>query len=96
MNFPPFGKMAQIIFSGSDENLVVDFAKFVLKKFPINPAIEIFGPAPMPIARVKNRYYYRLTIKTDKKINLQNLIATCMIKVKTPSQIRVKIDVDPI
>ena len=96
MNFPPFSKMASIIFSGFDENLVIDFAKFMLKKFPTNKAIEVFGPAPLAITRVKNRYHYCLNIKVEKNINLQKLITTCFENVKTPSQIRVKIDIDPI
>ncbi len=96
MNFPPFSKMATIILSGHDENLVVDFAKFVLRKFPINKAVEVFGPAPMPITRVKNRYHYCLNIKVERKVNLQKLIVDCLSKVKAPSQIRVKIDIDPI
>ena len=96
MNFPPFSKMAKIIFSGSDENLVIDFAKFILRKFPINQAIEIFGPAPLPIVRLKNRYHYCLNIKTDKQVNIQKLIADCLKLAKIPSSIRVKIDIDPL
>jgi primosomal protein N' (replication factor Y) len=96
MNFPPFSKMATIIFSGRDENLVIDFAKFVLKKFPINKSIEIFGPAPMAMTRVKNRYHYCLNIKVEKKVNLQKLIVDCLALVKAPSSIRVKVDIDPI
>lgn len=96
MNFPPFSKMAAIIFSGIDENLVIDFAKFVLKKFPVDKAIEVFGPAPLAITRVKNRYHYCLNIKVERKINLQKLITDCLAQIKTPSSIRVKIDIDPI
>jgi len=96
MNFQPFSKMAAIIFSGVDENLVVDFAKFVVKKFPVHKDIEIFGPAPMPITRIKNRYFYCLNIKVERRVNIQKLILDCFAKIKTPSQIRVKIDIDPI
>jgi primosomal protein N' (replication factor Y) len=47
MKFPPFSKMAKIIIAGANENKVIDFSKFILNQFPINPAIEVFGPAPM-------------------------------------------------
>jgi primosomal protein N' (replication factor Y) len=96
MNFPPFSKMAAIIFSGMDENLVIDFAKFVRGKFPFDKAIEVFGPAPMPISRIKNRYHHCLNIKVDRKINLQKLITEVLKSCKAPSQIRVKIDIDPL
>lgn len=97
MSFPPFSKMATIIFSAKNENLVVDFAKFVLQKFPLqNKEIEIFGPAPLPLTRLKGYYQYCLHIKVSKKINLQKLIKETLNLVKTPSQVRVKIDIDPL
>ncbi|MFT6258085.1 MAG: primosomal protein N' (replication factor Y) [Rickettsiales bacterium] len=96
MNFPPFSKMATLIFSGMDEALVIDFAKFVRGKFPFDKAIEVFGPAPMPISRVKNSYHHCLNVKVDRKINLQKLISQVLKSCKTPSKVRVKIDIDPL
>lgn len=100
LNFPPFSKMAAIIFSGLNENSVINFAKLTLSKCAeqINDhnSIELFGPAPMPIAKIKNRYYYRLTIKVDKKISLQKFITQVLGSVPTSPQIRMKIDIDPI
>jgi primosomal protein N' (replication factor Y) len=96
INLPPFSKMAAIIISGVNENLVVDFSKFVLRQFPIQKEIEVFGPAPMPIARLKNRYQYCLNVKVLKTIDLQKLIKTVLSGCKTPSSLRVKIDIDPL
>ncbi|MFT6346812.1 MAG: primosomal protein N' (replication factor Y) [Myxococcota bacterium] len=96
MSFPPFSKMAAIIFSGMDENLVIDFAKFVRGKFPFDKAIEVFGPAPMPVSRVKNSYHHCLNVKVDRKINLQKLISEVLKSCKAPSKVRVKVDVDPL
>ncbi|MFT6105900.1 MAG: primosomal protein N' (replication factor Y) [Rickettsiales bacterium] len=96
MNFPPFSKMATLIFSGMDEALVIDFAKFVRGKFPFDKAIEVFGPAPMPISRVKNSYHHCLNVKVDRKINLQKLISQVLKSCKAPSKVRVKIDIDPL
>jgi primosomal protein N' (replication factor Y) len=96
MSFPPFSKMASMIFSGIDEDLIIDFAKFVRGKFPFDKSIEVFGPAPMPISRVRNSYQYCLNIKVDRKINLQKLIIEVLKSCKTPSKVRVKIDIDPL
>ena len=96
MNFPPFSKMAKIIFSGFNENQVINFAKLTLKQFPINQKIEIFGPAPLPITRIKNRYHYCLNITTNKTVNIQKLISDSIKNIPHPSSIRIKIDIDPI
>jgi primosomal protein N' (replication factor Y) len=96
VNLPPFSKMAAIIISGINENLVIDFAKFVLNQFPRRQEIEVFGPAPMPITRVKNRYHYCLNVKVSRNVDSQKLIKNVLAMCKTPSALRVKIDVDPL
>jgi len=93
---PPFAKMAAIIVSAIKEKDAIDAAKLILKQFPIQNGIEIFGPAPMPITRIKNRYNYRILVKTKKNINIQKLISSSVSHIKLDHQVRVKIDIDPI
>ena len=66
MELPPFAKMAAITFSAVKEIMAIDAAKLCLQNFPFDKNIEIFGPAPLPVTRVKNRYHYRLIVKTKK------------------------------
>ena len=96
MNMPPFSKMTAIIFNSLKEQMAVASARQVLKIFPIQDNIEIFGPAPMPITRIRNRYYYRLLIKCNNKLNIQKLIDTILQQVKISNQVRVRVDVDPV
>ena len=93
---PPFTKMAAIIISALKEKDAIDTAKLILKQLPVQNEIEIFGPAPMPITRIKNRYNYRILVKTKKNINIQKLISSSLQPIKLGHQIRVKIDIDPI
>ncbi len=96
LNMPPFTKMAALIISAFDANLAINFAKKLIATLPFTPAIESFGPAEMPIAKIKNRHFYRISIKADKKINLQKLILDVMKNIEIPSKIKVKIDIDPL
>jgi len=96
LNMPPFTKMANFVVSAFEENKALNAAKMLAKKFPFNDAIEVFGPAPAAISRLKNRYHYRVFLKTEKKINLQKLILDVMKDLDFSSQIRVKIDIDPL
>lgn len=95
MQMPPFMKMASFVISDFKENTALGFAKALIASFPANENIEIFGPAPMPILRLKNRYHYRVFLKVEKKINLQKLIKDVMKSLKLPNSLRVKIDIDP-
>lgn len=96
LNMPPFTKMANFVISAFDENKALSAAKTLAGKFPFNDAIEVFGPAPAAISRLKNRYNYRVFLKTEKRINLQKLILDVMKDVEFSNQVRVKIDIDPI
>jgi primosomal protein N' (replication factor Y) (superfamily II helicase) len=95
LGLPPFAKMALIIFSGNDENLVIKSAKETVKNFPINPKVSIFGPAPMPITRVKNRFHHCLNVKVDLTVNLQKLIKDTLTRCNIAGGVMVKVDIDP-
>ena len=96
LNMPPFTKMANFIISAFEENKALSAAKMLASKFPFNDSIEVFGPAPTAISRLKNRYHYRVFLKTEKKINLQKLILDVMKDVDFSNQVRVKVDIDPL
>jgi len=95
LNLPPFSKMANFVISAFDDNKALSVAKKFVAKFPFNDAIEVFGPAPMAIVRLKNRYYYRVFLKVEKKINLQKLILDVINDCDFLDQVRIKIDIDP-
>lgn len=96
LDLPPFSKMARFEISSFSENDAKNFAKKLIKEFPLDDKIELFGPAPAALQRLKNRHHFLINLKTKKKVNLQKLISDVMQNVDVPSQIRVKIDIDPI
>lgn len=95
MNMPPFSKMACFTISHFDEAMSQKAAKQLVAAFPFNDAVEIFGPSPAIMPRLKNRYYYRIFLKTDKKINLQKLILDVINDCDFLEKVRLKIDIDP-
>ena len=94
---PPFGRMAGIIVSGTDDRAVWDVANALGRAArPLYQAgAEVFGPAPAPIARVRGRTRVRLLAKAPKGIILQPLLKAWRDSVKCPSSVRVIIDIDP-
>ncbi len=93
---PPFGRLAAIIISGSIEEEVVSFSKFLLKKFPFNQkGLEIMGPCPAALYKINNKYRYRLLIKTALEIMPQPIISKILNEIKIPGSLKIQVDIDP-
>ena len=95
MKMPPYGKLAAVIVSGVNKQAVERMA-ITLGQVAFNDEnISTLGPAPAPIFMLREKYRYRLLLKTAKNINIQEVIRQWMRRVKVPSNIRVEVDIDP-
>ncbi len=92
---PPYSRLVGIIIAGRDEHQVVDVAKALGASAPRADGVQVLGPAPAPLARLRGKYRYRLLVRADKNIHIQKTIASWVGGVKTPSTVRVYIDIDP-
>ena len=95
MNLPPYSRLARFEISSLNEHDAKSFAKELIKHFPFNDNIEIHGPAPAPLQKLKNRHHFLLHLKASKKINLQKLIANVLSSCQIPKKIRIRINIDP-
>jgi primosomal protein N' (replication factor Y) len=96
MNLPPFSKLARFDISAFLASDAKNFAKKLISHFPASDKIELFGPAPAAIKRLKNRYHFWVNLKVMKKVNLQKLISDVTQKLEIPASIRFRIDIDPL
>ncbi len=95
LDLPPFSKMAKFEVSSFVESEAKSFAKKLIQHFPLNDKVEIFGPAPAPLQRLKNRHHFLVNLKVERKINLQKLISDVMRSLEIPKSIRIRIDLYP-
>lgn len=95
LRMPPFGKLAAIIVSGANQNVTEKTAILLGQTAPNNDYISTLGPAPAPIYMLRNKYRYRLLLKTSKNIKIQEVIKEWLRKVQAPSNVRIEVDVDP-
>jgi primosomal protein N' (replication factor Y) len=93
--WPPFGRLAALIVSGRDAALVEKAAADLARCAPQDPAIEILGPAPAPLALLRGRHRRRLLLKSGKQVNLQAYLRGWLNKISLPSQVRLQVDIDP-
>lgn len=92
---PPFGRLAAIILSCKSEKQLDIFSLKLSYVIPSFHNIKIFGPAPAPLHFLRGNYRRRFLIKSSKTVNLQQVILNWVNKIKTPSNIKLTIDIDP-
>ncbi|MEP0391533.1 primosomal protein N' [Erythrobacter sp.] len=92
---PPFGRWAAIILSSEDEREVRDSATRMGHSRPQLDDVMILGPAPAPMALLRNRYRYRFLINARRSANLQAVLRDWLDVQDFPPGVRVGVDVDP-
>ncbi len=95
LKMPPFGKLAAIIVSGERKEEVEKTAILLGQTAFNDDKITTLGPAPAPIFVLRNKYRYRLLLKTAKNIKIQDVLREWLKRVKVPSSVRVEADIDP-
>ncbi len=95
LNMPPFGKMVAFIISGKKQELVAETAGKIAKHAPYMNGLDVLGPVPAPIAVLRDKYRYRLLIKSKREIKLQAVIHQWLSKIKIPFGVDLRVDIDP-
>ena len=100
--YPPFSRLVNVRFSGrfesETEGVAIDseqIARKMVSKLPMG-SLEILGPSPCPIYKIRNRYRFQMLLKSSNAAVLHNF-SKQLIKLisKRSSKVRFSIDVDP-
>lgn len=92
---PPYTRLVAVLVSGNQENRVIAAAT-ALCRTSINKDIEILGPIPSPIARIKNKIRWRILLRSDKDLEIQKYIKGWINKAHIGKSVSIQVDVDPI
>jgi primosomal protein N' (replication factor Y) len=101
--YPPFSRMALTRVDSLDEReaqeataLLARAARAAARTGELG-AVTVLGPTPAPIAKVRNRFRFRIMLRSTSREHLRK--ATLAIHAATgqlPRSVRVAIDVDPV
>ncbi|MDR3504673.1 MAG: primosomal protein N' [Acidocella sp.] len=95
-HWPPFGRLAALIISATDERMADQVARDLARAAPQGKGIQVLGPAPAPIALLRGRFRRRLLLKTVREIAVQPLLRDWLARVEVPRAVRVDVDIDPV
>ncbi len=91
--FPPYGHMARLIFTAKDAKLA-DSSAMEAARLGNVPGVNVMGPAPAPMALLKDNHRRQLILTADERGPLHMALGRIRSK-KVNSSVRRKIDVDP-
>ena len=105
-NYPPFSQVIRIVFTSAREDMVSKGADFFYKYLTRNIQgkkninfLQILGPSPCGLVKVKGEYRYQLLIKFGKGINLRPILKGCLDEFYNVSpfanKVNVSLDINP-
>jgi primosomal protein N' (replication factor Y) len=101
LSYPPYSRLVNVKFSGEKDELVRQAAlecAALARKSKNAAIVEILGPAPAPLSKLRNRYRWQLLLKG---LNLQSLASLGHFLRTTPpvqvrnNKVRMTLDIDP-
>ncbi len=92
---PPFGRYAAIVVSSEDQSAAHEIAQLVGRTAPKMDGMEVYGPAPAPLAMLRGRHRYRLLVHARRALDVQDVIRDWLGALDWPAKVRVVVDVDP-
>ena len=101
LGYPPFGRLARIIFRGVVREVVEQFAESVVSSLRVESqrnggTVRVLGPALPPIPKLRGQYRYHAMLACPDAVALHVVLAAVQSKVKPPEDTLYLIDIDPI
>lgn len=99
-HYPPFGKLTRIIVRSKTEQGSREAAKLLAES--LNAAaqgslqIQILGPAPAPVTKLRDFFRYHIQIHTPDSASRQSLLEAALGNFSMPSTSEYVVDVDPV
>ena len=98
--YPPLSHAATILLRGEVEEEVIQAANHLLDQLEVFkgdrfPSVEIRGPVPAPLAKIRNKFRWHFLLRSEDVEELRELIQ-CATAETPPTNIDLIVDIDPI
>jgi primosomal protein N' (replication factor Y) len=102
LGYPPFGRLIRVLITGPDEaetrSASLELTRLVsaIAVDGSEPELEVLGPAPAPLARLRGRYRYQLLVKGSPGPLLRGAAETlAKATAELASPLQANVDVNP-
>jgi primosomal protein N' (replication factor Y) len=98
LGYPPFGYLINLVMSGNDGVLVADGAeKLAAALRGSERNLEVLGPAPCPLARLRGKHRFQLLLKSQERAPLRRLLGQiALLRRKVAAGLTLSVDIDPL
>lgn len=105
LKYTPFSWMAKIEFAGKKQSAVERRAESITTNLRYKPRyLEVLGPAPCPLERIRGNYRYQVVLKSPKEKDkngaaLHRFLEANLLErdnLKTKNGVSVYVDIDPV
>jgi primosomal protein N' (replication factor Y) len=100
-NYPPFTRLLHLLFEGEEERDVRRVSGVIGRKLQRLASreklsnVEMLGPAPAPLSKLRNRYRWHIALLSPHVKHLRMLVATAKeTHAAEPRKVSLKIDMD--
>ena len=98
--YPPLSHAATILLRGEVEEEVIQVSNHLLDQLETFkgdrfPTVEIRGPVPAPLAKIRNKFRWHFLLRSEDVKELRELIR-CAVAATSPTSIDLIVDIDPI
>jgi len=102
--YPPFGYLVNLVLSGNDESKVHNAAEQLAANLTsgavigsMDMAVEILGPAPCLLPRLRNKHRMQILLKAEQREPLRRQIGkVSRFRSQLPAGVVLTVDVDPV
>ena len=102
LSYPPFSRLIRLLIKGKNEkranNAIEQLAKIlkeIREKEKFLSFMQILGPAPAPLTKIKEQYRFHIIIKGKQSNELHKLVRKSLYQFKLPYLTYLNVDVDP-
>jgi primosomal protein N' (replication factor Y) len=94
LGYPPFGKLARILCTAKDQESAAKAAEIAAGRARGYLGIQVLGPAPAPIERVKEKWRWHVLLKAPLEMCIEDVVRSiCEERIRGA---QIVVDVDPV
>ncbi len=100
LHYPPFGFMARIVVRSDSQTAADQMSEHIgeqigLSGDVLNLSVDILGPAPAPVEKLRGKYRFHLQLLSPEAGSLQTVIRRAMTTIREQDNVQWIVDIDP-